>query len=128
MMKKTIFAVLVLISNMVFSKNHEKFIGFKVSNGRTVFNYRYTYNGVKDNNKQKLFFSGVYFNYGGTIKNFTIYSGLGYNLYQFKYDDFVFEDNFNGTGFVPEKNPRQNYSLITIPLNVDYNVNLYKQK
>lgn len=125
-MKRLVFVLFAFIFSISFAKENRTFVGFKVSNGRTVFNYRYTINGVKVSDKQKLFYSGVYFNYGGTIKNFSIYSGIGYNLYQYKYEDLLID--FNGTGLVLEKNPRRNFSLINIPVNVDYNINIYKQK
>jgi len=128
MMKKTIFAVLVLISNITFSKNHETFIGFNVSNGRTMFKNRFTYNDVKSTVRQKLFYTGVFLNYGGTIKNVSIYSGIGYNLYQFDYAGLDFAIDFNGIGFTSSGKLKRNYSLINIPINVDYNINLFKQK
>lgn len=127
-MKKSVLILFVFICGISFSKENNFFIGNKISNGRTIFNYRYTYNGIKSNSKEKLYYFGTNINFGGTIKNVSIYAGLGYSLYQFKYDGIVFDDDFNGTGFDPEKHPRQNYSIITIPINVDYNINLHKQK
>lgn len=127
-MKKFVFIGIVFISAISFSKENNFFIGNKISNGRTVFNYRYTYNGTKSNSKQKLYYFGTSINYGGTIKNVSIYSGLSYSLYQLKYNNLVFDDDFNGIGFNPDKNPRRNYSNINIPINIDYNINLHKQK
>ena len=127
-MKKISFILFVFLYSFGFSKDNNQFIGFKISNGNTIFNYRYKYNGQKEHEKEKHYYLGAFLHYGGTIKNFSIYSGLGYQLYQFKYDNLVFDDDFNGTGFDPTRKAKRNYSIISIPINVDYNINLYKQK
>ena len=120
-MKNILFILLVALNFIGLSKEKSIFIGLKVSNGRTMFIDRYTYINQTTTDKRKLFYTGVYLNYGGTIKNLSIYSGIGYNFYQEKPNMYTIEGEF------PIR-VKRNYNIITIPINVDYNVNLYKQK
>jgi hypothetical protein len=127
-MKKGLLILFTLLYSVGFAKEKVVFIGLKATSGRTMFNYRYTYNGVKQNQKDKLFYAGAYLNYGTTIKNVSIYSGIGYNLYQYNYNNLIFDTQFNGTGFSQSTKAKRNYSMVSIPVNVDYRVNVYKQK
>ncbi len=105
------------------AKENSFFVGVKASNGKFISRYKYEYSGLTSTDKTKRFYSGNYVLFGGKIKNISICTGLGYNLYVLKNSWFYPDDVFNTSN-----NNKINYHIISIPLYIDYNLNIYKKK
>jgi len=119
-----IFAVTVLFQS-INAKENSFFVGTKVSNGRFIaFDKNSVINGGgNETYKSKSYYFSNIYTFGGTVKNVSIYSGIGYNLFRSK-------NNFN-SGEIIQPWPilkSANTHLISIPFNVDYNINVYKDK
>jgi|JI6StandDraft_1071083.scaffolds.fasta_scaffold92077_2 hypothetical protein len=125
-MKVRSFAAIVLLFSFTisFAKDNSFFAGTRINNGKIINALRFKYdNGEKHTFKQKSYYLGSYIFFGGTIKNVSISSGIGYNLYHFTNKmDYDLIDPI----IAPFK--YCNNHLISIPLNIDYNINIYKDK
>jgi hypothetical protein len=115
-----IFAATVLFQS-INAKENSFFVGTKVSNGRFI-------NAVKNDFidktfRDKSYYLGNYYVFGGKINNLSISGGIGYNLLRYKNNRDYNIDLIIGPIF-----SLQNRHLISIPINIDYNINIYKDK
>lgn len=128
-MRKTIVLFFLFLFSKSFAKENSAFIGLKINNGKTTFKYSYDVAGIIFTNLvDKQYHIGAFLNAGGTIKNISIYSGIGYNLYQYRFLYLAIISQPNGQQTIGVVAPNLKLSVINIPVNIDYNINVYKQK
>jgi len=111
-----------------FYKDHKTFFGIKLSNGTSTIKYKITILDISGKYVDKQYCFGAYFNFGGTIKNVSIYSGIGYHQFRYKYARLSFVGGNLGSSTLAFVGKDIKFNVLNIPINIDYNLNVYKQK
>ncbi len=129
-MKKIIFTFLIAITlnsiNAKDSTNHF-FFGIKNTFGKSYYNHFINGKNLRSGKYNNGFTNITTITFGGVISNFNISSGIGYALFNQKVDlrylRIENQDDVVYSGYYKYK-----YQFISIPLELNYRINLAKNK
>jgi len=119
---RTLLLSLLLIACTIHlqAKENTFFAGIKLNNGRKIDAIKNSFANGTFRDKS-YFLSNTYY-FGGTIKNVSISCGIAYNLYHYNDKrDYLFL-------IIGPNYQKKNNHILSIPFNVDYNINIYKEK